>query len=505
MLQEPVDSPSSSEYSALQKPLEHFRAKTKRLQIHPTELAVLGVVVTHLLLLPWALGGMRLWAQIPSLVLALAGFVLALVPRNYTEEHTGANRFRLVMWPKLIRFPLFWLGLAFLGYVALQALNPAWEYRTDGQVWWMRPLTPTPWLPAGVDVPFATGGPWRMLTIYTSVWLTVCTLWVGFTRRRTLQRLLIAVAINGVALAALGLAQKLLPNGKMFWFWPPPRDAVIFSSFIYKNHGAAYLILTLCVTCGLAAWYYLRGLRRLEKSNPAGVLAFFATGIAVAVLVSYARGATLVMLVFLTVCIVGFVLHQLFSKAVHRKPSVAIVLILIFGYFLKIGLEAVRSNEAWTHLRQGISGADGSLQGRWLATKASIDLASAHWPRGAGAGSFRFLFPIYQQRYPEIFTLGGRRMVWENAHNDPVQTVAELGLGGCLLVALAVGYVLIVLVRNYAWQNPLSGAVVLGLALVSIYSWWDFPFQNSAFLILWWTIAVSAAMWATMEERGVKG
>lgn len=505
MLTEPVDSPSSPDYSALQKPLEHFRGKTKRLQIHPTELAVLGVVATHLLVLPWALGGTRLWAQIPSLVLALAGFVLALVPRNYTEEHTGANRFRLVMWPKLIRFPLFWLGLAFLGYIGVQALNPAWEYRTDGKVWWMRALTPAAWLPSGVDVPFERGGPWRMLVIYASVWLTVCTLWVGFTRRRTLQRLLIALAINGVALAGLGLAQKLLPNGKMFWFWSPPPDAVIFSSFIYKNHGAAYLVLTLCVTCGLAAWYYLRGLRRLEKSNPAGVLSFFATGTAVAVLVSHARGTTVVMLVFLTICIVGFVLHQLFSKTVHRKPLVAIVLILIFGYFLNIGLEALRSDEAWTHLRQGISGADGSLHFRRTATAASIDLASANWPRGAGAGSFRFLFPNYQRHYPEIFMMGNSRLFWENAHNDPVQTVAELGLAGCLLLTLAVGYLIIVLVRNYAWQNPLSGAVVLCLALVTIYSWWDFPFQNPAFLILWWTLAVSAAMWATMEERGTKG
>ena len=123
----------------------------------------------------------------------------------------------------------------------------------------------------------------------------------------------------------------------MFWFWVSPNPS-FFSSFVYKNHAAAYLDLTLATTCGLAAWYYLRGLRRMEKSNPSGLFAFFATCIAVTILVSYARGATLVMLIFLVVCVGAFVAHQLVGPPENRKPIVAIVLILIFGYFLKTGL-----------------------------------------------------------------------------------------------------------------------------------------------------------------------
>lgn len=469
------------------------------------EKALLWIVTFHLCALPWALGGMRLWSQIPSFVLALAGFILALIPRQYTEAQSGSTRFRLIMWPKLRTFPLFWLGLGLLGYVLIQALNPAWEYRTDGTVWWMRKIAAIAWLPTGVAVPFAEGGPWQMLMIGATVWLVLCSLWVGFTRRRTLQTLLVAIAVNGIALAALGIAQKLLPNGKIFWFWIPPNTAVTFASFVYKNHASAYLVLCLCVTCGLAGWYYLRGLRRLEKSSPAGVLAFFATGIGIAVLVSYARGATIVMLSFLTLCTMGFVIHQLFSKSNNRKPVVAIVLILIFGYFLKTGLESLSSAEAWTRLKQGVSGLDNSLESRRLATNATLDMAKASWPLGAGAGSFRFLFPTYQQHYPAIFKMGNSRLYWEHAHNDPAETIAELGLPGCLLLTAALGYLLFALLRNFAWQNPLSGAVVLCLGFLAIYSWWDFPFQNPPFLILWWTLAVAATMWSGFEERNVRG
>ena len=185
-----------------------------------------------------------------------------------------------------------------LALVTIQGLNPAWRFETDDKGWWLRAIPSTTWLPTGVDVPFERGGPWRMLLIYSSVLLTSCSLWVGFTRRRVLQTLFIVLATNGVVLAGFGIAQRLLGNGKIFWFYDSPNSSY-FSSFIYKNHGGTYLVLALAVTCGLAAWYYLRGLRRMEKSNPAGLFAFFATCTAIAILISYARGATITMLAFL--------------------------------------------------------------------------------------------------------------------------------------------------------------------------------------------------------------
>ena len=183
-------------YSALQRPLDHFRAKTKRLKVHPTELSLLWVICAHLVFLPWAIGGMPSWAQFISLGLALLGFIVALLPRNYREEHTGAASFRLIMWPKLIRFPLFWLGLALLGLIVVQALNPAWAYATDGKGWWMRGIPYTEWLPAGVAAPFSRWDAWRVLIVYSSIWLVLCAMWIGFTRRRSIQVLFLTLAFN---------------------------------------------------------------------------------------------------------------------------------------------------------------------------------------------------------------------------------------------------------------------------------------------------------------------
>ncbi len=506
MLRRLVDTTNSPrDPSELQKPLKHFRAKTKRLKIHPLELATLWVVGAHLVFLPWALGGMRIWAQVISLALSAIGFALALLPRNYTEEHTRSDRFRILTRPKLLKFPIFWLGLALLGYLTVGALNPAWVYRTDGKGWWMDVIAHKTWLPVSVDVPFERWGPWRMLTIYISAWLTVCSVWVGFTRRRSVQLLIVTLAFNGLLLAGLGIAQRLLGNGKMFWFLEVSSGASFFSTFVYKNHAGEYLLLGLANTCGLAGWHYLRGLRRLEKSNPSGVLAFFSTCIAVAIVTSYARGATLVMLAFLLVCVIAFVVHQLTISNENRKPIVAIVLILIFGYFLKTGLDAIRVGRAWDRMEQGLTRKDDSLESRELATKASMEMLGDHWLAGVGAGGFRFTFTTYQHCYPSLTkTPSGRAMFWEHAHNDLVQFPIELGAIGVGFVVIGFGYWFMALVRSYFWENPLSSCIVFGALLLLLYSRWDFPFQCPAILITWCALWPIATMWSRFEEAGVK-
>ena len=497
------EAASSPDLQALQRPLEHFRAKTRHLTIHPLEQLLLWVVAAHLVFLPWALGGMRPWGQWTSLVFAAVGFLISLIPRNYTEDHTGANSFRLIPWPRLIRFPLFWIGLAMLVYVSIQALNPAWIFVRNDKYWWMQKVLYVTWLPSGVRVPFERWGPWRMFIIYAATWLTVCSIWVGFTRRRSVQALFIVIAANGLALAGFGVLQKLLSNGKMFWFWESPNSS-FFASFVYKNHAGNYLNLALAVTCGLAAWFFLRGLRRMEKSNPSGVFAFFATCIAIAILVSYARGATVAMLVFLVCCVGVFVVHQLLMKNTTRKPIVAVMLMIVFGFFMKTGLEALNSREAWSRLRQGIMEEDVSLESRRVAREASLDMAKDYWVQGAGAGSFRFLFTLYQQHYPSIYHADGTQLFWEHAHNDILEIALEQGVAGLALIFAAGGYLAVLLTRGFCWQNPLSGCVVLGAALMFVQAWWDFPFHCPAVFLLWWSLLVLATMSTQFEEMNIK-
>lgn len=489
-----------ADYIELQRPLDLFRAKRRKPRIHPVEQVLLWVVTAHLVLLPWALGGMRWWAQMASLALAATGMVVALLPRDAEDGAQDTSVSGAMIWARLFRFPVFWIGLAILLLVAVQALNPSWTFKSNEKSWWMQALPHRNWLPTGVEVPFERGGPWRALIVYAAAWLTVCSIWIGFTRRRTIQILLVGLAINGLLLAIFGIAQRVAGNGRIFWFFESP-NPTFFSSFIYKNHGGAYLVLTLAVACGLTGWYHLRAQRRLDKSNPSGVLAFLATCIAVSILTSYARGATITMLAFLVVCIGAFVIHQLRQPKGGRTPVVTLVLVVIFGFFLKTGLEALQSREAWDRLKQGISHQDSSLASRALATRAATEMWRDYAWAGAGAGSFRFLFPIFQNRFPDLVARDGRPTYWEHAHNDLVQIPLELGIAGVALLGAAGVFWTITLLRSSAWTNPLAASCALGALLLLVYAWWDFPFQCPAILVTWCALWPAVAHWSRLEDH----
>jgi O-antigen ligase len=487
------------DYAARQRSLADFRALPRRLKTHPAENAVLAVVGVHLLFLPWALGTMRPWAQAVSAGLAAIGFLLALVPRDYTREHTADEPFRLHPRSKLMRFPIFWLGLALVGYVALQGMNPAWAYRTDGSHWWMEAIPHRGWLPTGVTASFEAWNPWRLLLIYASAWLTVCTVWIGFTRRRTLRRLLVAVALNGAALALFGVLQQQLGNGKIFSVIASP-SLFPFASFIYKNHAGTYLNLTLAVAAGLAAWYHRRGARRLQKSDPGVVFVFFAICIAGGVIASLARGATVAMLSFVLLGAAAYLIHQFRLARASRRPAVTVAMLIVFGGFLASGMFALRSRDVLGRLTKGITQQDTALAARQLATTAALEMLSDHWVRGVGAGSFRFLFTTYQARHLELLVSGGEQHYWEHAHNDLVEFPIELGLAGTLLLLVAGGCWAGLLVRARFWRNPLSVAVVAGILLTLAGAWWDFPFQCPAILITWGVLWAAATAWARFEE-----
>lgn len=491
---------AAPEDSARQRPLAEFRAQPRRLKTHPAEHAVLLVVAAHLVFLPWALGTMHPWAQFISAGLAVAGFALALLPRPYTEEHTSEQPFRLNTWPKLIRFPIFWIGLALLGYVAVQGLNPAWAYRTDGKNWWMAAIPHHAWLPAGVSAPFEHWNQWHLLLIYASAWLTVCTIWIACTRRRTLRHLLIILALNGTLLALFGVLQQQLGNGKIFSVIDSP-SLFPFASFIYKNHAGAYLNLTLAVASGLAGWYHVRGARRLQKSDPGPVFAFFALCIAIGVIASLARGATVAMLGFGLVGAVAFIVHQFRAPRASRRPLVTAAMLLVFGAFLATGVFALRSRDVLSRLAKGVTQEDTALAVRQLATTAALEMLDDHWARGVGAGSFHFLFPTYQARHPELYVRNGEQRYWEHAHNDLVQFPIELGAIGIGLLFLIAGYWIRSLLRDRFWRSPLSAAAATGVGLTLAGAWWDFPFQCPAILTTWCVLWAAAAMWPRFEEK----
>ena len=462
---------------------------------------MLGLVTLHLCFLPWALGAMHLWSQCVSLGLAAAGFITAACPRTYDTLQTAGESAYVRPLRRLWRFPLFWGGLLVLSYITIQGLNPAWHYRDNPSYWWLEPVAHLRWLPSGMDVPFAMAGPWRALIIHASLWLTVCTVWIGLMRRLSFRLLFTFLAVNSVLLSLLGLAQQLTNATGVFWLVPVSSQSFV-ATFIYRNHAGAYLNLLMTLCAGLAWWYYARSSRRLDKSSPAGVFAFAAIVVGLMVFFTSSRGAILLLLAFVALAGVSFILAQVRMSAHERSPAVMAALLILLTSFISIGLFSLKVENVWKRFAGMIVDPVASAHDRTEAHAAAAEMYTAEPVFGWGAGCFRFGFPTYLYEHPGIYYSGtDQRKFWEHAHNDLLEFPVEFGVVGSLLLAAPVGWMGFALVRRRFWANPLSLFAVLGCALTVVHSRMEFVFQNPAILITWMLVLVASIRWAEVDQQ----
>ncbi|MBP6505922.1 MAG: O-antigen ligase family protein [Opitutaceae bacterium] len=490
-----------------------LRPPAKQYSLHPLERTLAGIVIALLVFLPWALGGMRLWGQWIALALATLAFVVALIPRNYTERHHASGHLRLYMFPKLYKFPLFWLGLIYFALIVCQILNPAWTYRSSSAGWWLEAIDYIKWLPHGLEgTPFKVMNGWRTLMIHGTAWLMVCALWIGITRRRALLVLLITLACNAVLLGCLAIAQRV--TGTDAIFWSVPSSNIIWGTFFYRNHAAAWFNLMVPITCGLAAWFQLRALKSFAKSSPAAVLTFLALFLSVIVVGSHSRGGVISLVVFIVTFFVAYVIRHLTLPAYPRRRLVIGVLGVLFCFFAVQGLRELNAKETWSRFDDILKGNDESVLSRRLATRATFDMWQDDPWLGHGAGGYRFLFPLYQQQYPAIWAekrwdnktkttkYDGRRLLWENAHNDPVQALAELGILGVGLLTAGGIWWLVAAIQRGVFTNLMGLSLSFGLAAILAHSWGEFVFHCPAILLTWLALLTITLLWC--ERDGVR-
>jgi len=472
-------------------------------RLHPLETTLLAIVSLHLLVLPWALGGMHVWSQCLSLGLGVFSLLVAVQPRRYARSHAGGNPFRLHTLPRLLHFPIFWLGLAFLAFIAVQGLNPAWNYVPIPGGHWLQGISHVRWLPSGMRTPLAEASPWRSLLIDGSAWLSVCAVWTGFTRRRALRILLAVLAANAFLLAMLGLLQRASGASRIFWSWQPPAEYFV-ASFIYRNHAGAYFNLMLSVCCALAFWWRERSLRSGTRSSPAIIFAFFAAAVAEIVLCSYSRGSILLMVPFLAI-VAGLALRRAWGRRASGHSflptvalGVALAAVLGLGVF---ALAGHRTAERMEDLRREIK--SGAANTRVLLDEATWAMADDQLATGWGAGSFRYVFRGYQARYPGIMIApdSHRPMLFEHASNDYLELLAEGGICGTGLLAAGLAYYLVRLQRLRAWRNPLALILLLGCLVTMIHAGFDFPLANPAVLLTWCCLWPIALRWLEIESQ----
>ena len=475
--------------------LEAFRGERARLPLHRAECQLIVVLAAHLCFLPWALGTMHVWSQWVSFGLAIFELGLALRARSHEERE------RRRPLSQLLHFPVFWIGLLFLVYLAIQGLNPSLRYTRTEVSWWLESVKNIPWLPTSIEAPFETSNPWRQLVIYGSSWMVACSAWVGLTRRRSWRILLVVLATNAVALGAVLLIQRAAGDGRL----PGPlgeftERSDLTATFVYHNHAGTYLGLMTFAAVALATWGYDQGVRTQKKSTPAAALALLALFLVGSVLFTLSRGASIVLAGMLSAfALWAYMRHRLRPVDVGSDSRVTIVLSVFFVAFVLFIVRSIDFSSVYNRFDALIQGrsAGFSVHSRMEAREAGLALLEDHGLRGLGSGGFRHLFPEYVCRYPDIYERG--HLFWEHVHNDWLEFPIELGLAGMLILAAMAGYWLTLLFRSRAVWHSSMVPILFGCLGTLLHAWIDFPFQCPAILVTWCFLVTMACRYLSLE------
>ena len=321
-----------------------------------------------------------------------------------------------------------------------------------------------------------------MLVAYALLFVT------AVQRIRTIEdvgRMLRWIGLSAILMASFGLVQYATSNGRFFWFYDYPfgnTNSSATGSFPCRNHFAHFLCLGLAA---LIATVMQRSQTRatsadsrqrrhqLSTHSPSRETLFelaLAAGLAVvvcAILLSYSRGGALAMAVIVLV-ITPLYYHWRLVAARHLFGvlGVAVVVVAALSWH---GYEKVadRVDDFTTGSLESLD-QQGGRRKIWNANVAAIQ---AGWQTGSGAGSHRFIYPLYM---PEAIT---RQFIY--AENGPLQMVTENGLpGGCLLI-WAIGCC-----GLWCWsashgaqhstQRIYAGAIAAALAASLVHSCFDF-------------------------------
>jgi O-antigen ligase len=419
------------------------------------ERVLTALLILNVLWLAFALGGVRLWGQMPAV--AMAFLSLLLLPRW--------DRLEVALYPspviRLLKLPLFWFGAGLYLYLAIQSWNPSWvwTYGPQGVPRLVSQTPPVPWLPSGMQTPFDQSNPLRSMLFICIPWLSCCAAWAGLATRRSVQILLHAMALIGVLFAFVALRQHFLGSEKILGLFSTVDSRVgseipFWGTLINSNHGAFFLILAngLCLGLFLSGW--TRDVRLLRKGGGAWLLYL---GLAIlctfAVLMAQARAAIFVVALqwigFLVICSVFMV--RSFGARGTAFPAALLFLIGIVGLTFIINPNVYeRQKQEWFDTFRLMENPE--MEARTHMVNICKDMIADKPWLGHGGGSFRYLYFHYKKAYPEFVTEYDRWVrnpetgqmerrkitLWfQNAHVDFLEYLVEWGLLGSVFPLLA--------------------------------------------------------------------
>lgn len=477
--------------------------------VAPREWAVVSSGALTLAFTAWGLAGVQLWSLHTLLAGGLLTFLFSIAPLPQRFNGIDGEHGNRKNMHRLLRFPVFWLGLAFLLYITLQGLNPAWEQVRDERGWWVEEVEAISWLPTGVDSSYVPMNAFRVLVSFAAMFTLVWGLWVGVRRRSSAVLLLWSLVISGVGMGIIAILQKF--SGADAVLWSVKSSNVNFwGTFFYRNEAVAYLNVIICACAVLYFYHFNRGEQRGRNGGPHLLLFVFVAVLYTSIGLALSRGGILFGGVMTACFFIATAGRWLFSTSKRNSIVLSLVVGALMcggGYMMFQYVDVEDIEQRFGDIEETIMTAD--EDSRVITTKVTWEMAQEELWLGWGAGTWRYIFPMYQKSYPEIYYVRYHprkgwlgRKVYHYAHNDIVQFLCEYGIVGCGFLLLTFGYWVWCLLFR-ASGNAMSALMLLiGMAVAFGHAFVDFIFQSPVYWVaLNGLLCVSVKLLSLHSER----
>jgi O-antigen ligase len=468
------------------------------------------LLLSAVFLLPWAFGGVEMWAYRSAAT--LLAFAAAWSLYKHGLGGVGLDRGSRWLLPAALLAALALLQIVPLPPALLRVASPQAEavHRTAypgypsapadvAASWEKRALD---LVPEARDVP-APAGPadsfrpavpgrwsgWRTLslevdaTVERLFWYLALLLgflvaarrsWEAEVRERYRKVLFVLFG----SLAVCGLLQAMTWNGKLLWVRSFHAAAHPFGPYVNPNHFGGAMELAVPWLAGWG-WHRIRSTPGNPwRETPAPIALGTSLLCFLAGAVAGSRMATVLMTLALTVLAVIGVRRA----KVRKLAALGVVLLLVAGAAVVVRTPL---GERFQSLLSGAEGVSGNE--RALAWKASLAMLRDFPVFGTGFGTFRFVFPSYVP--------AGEISTWLQVHNDYLEVLLEGGVvAGFLLLWLVAAYS-----RRVLADGPTSLAanssrlgMLLGLLSLAIHAFVEFNHQIPANALLFVVVAALA-------------
>ena len=466
------------------------RSASHRSRASLLEKLVLFHFGTLIVFTAWAFGGQAPWVRQVIAGWGSVGVLLFIIacsrhPKAPGERHHPALRW---LWPLLV-YDLI---------VVAGCFNPSFKSLVIAGEPSLVMADPNPWLPSSARPQLALRELWHFNVIVLSSF----NLYLVLRNRRMVRALLFILAGNGVALAVFGTFQKLTGVRQLWFGLVPSPNLKFFSTFIYPNHWGAFTLLNTAVCVGLLYHFIRRGGQRDFWHSPAPLGAVATLLLAVTIPLCGSRSSTALTFLLLFGALTHFLVRlirrrrELSESPALPVAGIVLAALLSLAAIAYLSRDVIAQRARLTSEQVASAAKQGTLVSRLALYRDTWRMAAAKPVFGWGLDSYAHVFRIFNtQRTAETWWW---IPFYAKAHNDWLQSLAEVGFAGTAMLALLVLLPMLAVTWSQV-ESILPRYLLAGDALILLYAWLEFPFANPAVLMTFCATFYCAIRYARLD------